>query len=133
VKPAIVAWFATVGAFLVLDGLWLGLVAREFYASRLGSLMRKPVLITPIALFYLCYAAGLVFLAVRPYVPELSLGSVAVYGAIVGFLAYCTYDMTNLATVRGWPAIVSVVDLIWGTSRSAAVSVIAALAVRSYG
>ena len=131
-KPLAVAWLAAVLAFLVLDGLWLGLIARDFYASRLGELMRRPILIAPAALFYLFYAAGLVFLAVRPHRPELSLGDVALHGAVVGFLAYGTYDMTNLATVRDWPALVSVVDLAWGTLLSAAVSVLAALAVRQF-
>ena len=132
-KPAVVAWIAAVATFLVVDGLWLGVVARDFYASRLGELMRQPVLVAPAALFYLCYTAGLVFLAVRPYSPELSLGNVALYGAVVGFLAYGTYDVTNLATLRDWPLAVSVVDLIWGTVLSSAVSVVAAIAVRRYG
>lgn len=132
-KPALVAWLAAVAAFLVLDGLWLGVVARGFYASRLGDLLRQPILVAPAALFYLCYTAGLVFLAVRPYSPEISIGSVALHGAVVGFLAYGTYDMTNLATLRDWPVSVSVVDTVWGTALSAAVSVVAALAVRRYG
>jgi len=133
VKTVLVAWLVAVVAFLVIDGIWLGLIARGFYASRLGDLMRQPILVAPAALFYLCYAAGLVFLAVRPFQPELSLGNVALYGAVVGFLAYGTYDMTNLSTVRDWPVAVSVVDLIWGTCLSAAVSVIAAIAVRRWG
>ena len=66
----------------------------------------------------------------RPLQPEVTLGSVALYGAVVGFLAYGTYDMTNLSTVRDWPAVVSLVDLLWGTVLSATVSLVAALAVR---
>ena len=132
-KTFAVAWLAAVVAFLVLDGLWLGLIARGFYASRLGELLRQPILVTPAAAFYLCYAAGLVFLAVRPAEPALSLGEVALHGAVVGFLAYGTYDMTNLSTLRGWPVSVSVVDLAWGTALSATVSVLAALAARRFG
>lgn len=131
-KPFVVAWLATVAAFLVIDGIWLGLIARDFYASRLGDLMRQPILVAPAALFYLFYAAGLVFLAVRPLQPELSLANVALYGAVVGFLAYGTYDMTNLSTIRDWPPLVSVVDLVWGTVLSATCSVLAALAVRQF-
>ena len=63
----------------------------------------------------------------RPLQPGISLGDVALHGAVVGFLAYGTYDMTNLSTLRDWPAIVSAVDVVWGTALSATVSVLAAL------
>lgn len=132
-RSVIVAYVAAVVAFLVIDGLWLGVVARRFYASRLGDLLRRPIRVAPAALFYLCYAAGLVFLAVRPSQTDVALASVALHGAAVGFLAYGTYDMTNLSTLRGWPLSVSVVDLIWGTALSAGVATLSALAVRQLG
>jgi len=132
VKSVLVAWFAAVFAFLVLDGIWLGIVARDFYMSRLGDLMRQPVAVAPAAAFYLCYAAGIVFLAVRPLQADVTLASVALHGAVVGFLAYGTYDMTNLATIRDWPAVVSLVDLVWGTCLTATVAVAAAIAVRQF-
>ena len=99
-KPYLVAYCSAVVAFLIIDGLWLGVIAKNFYASQLGDLLRKNFLILPAAWFYLAYTAGLVFLAVRPMQAELALTNVALYGAIVGFLAYGTYDMTNLATLR---------------------------------
>lgn len=131
-KSVLVAWFAAVLTFLVLDGIWLGIVARDFYMSRLGDLMRQPVAVAPAAAFYLCYAAGIVFLAVRPLQADVTLASVALHGAVVGFLAYGTYDMTNLATIRDWPAVVSLVDLVWGTCLTATVAVAAAIAVRQF-
>ncbi|MGQ7844600.1 DUF2177 family protein [Granulosicoccus sp. 3-233] len=131
-KIYLIAYFSAVLAFLVLDGLWLGLIARNFYADQMGELLRKDILVAPAAAFYLVYAAGLVFLAVRPMNPDLSLASVALYGAVVGFLAYGTYDMTNLSTVREWPALMSVVDLVWGTVLSASVATVSALSVRHF-
>lgn len=131
-KSVLVAWIAAVLTFLVLDGIWLGIVARDFYMSRLGDLMRQPVAVAPAAAFYLCYAAGIVFLAVRPLQADVTLTSVALHGAVVGFLAYGTYDMTNLATIRDWPAVVSFVDLVWGTCLTATVAVAAAIAVRQF-
>lgn len=131
-KIYLIAYFAAVVAFIIIDGLWLGIVARNLYASHMGDLLRKDFLVGPAAAFYLVYAAGLVFLAVRPMQPELSLLNVAAYGAIIGFLAYGTYDMTNLSTLRDWPVLISVVDLIWGTVLSASVATLSAVSVRYF-
>lgn len=131
-KTILIAYLSAVVAFLVLDGLWLGLIARNFYAEQMGELLRKDILVLPAAGFYLAYTAGLVFLAVRPLQPEIALTEVALYGALVGFLAYGTYDMTNLSTVQGWPAMVSVVDLLWGTVLSASVATLSAITVRYF-
>lgn len=132
-KSFFIAYIAAIIAFLVIDGLWLGVVAKTFYAGKLGDLLRKDILPIPAMLFYLAYTAGLVFLAVRPSQPDISLISVVLYGALVGFLAYGTYNMTNLATLRDWPLAVSMVDLIWGTVLSASVAAISALALRQFG
>lgn len=130
-KSIIIAYVSAVLAFVVIDGIWLGLVARNFYAEQLGGLLRKDILALPAAGFYLAYTAGLVFLAVRPLEAQLSLGNVALHGALIGFLAYGTYDMTNLSTLRDWPVLMSLVDIVWGTALSASVAVVSALAVRS--
>lgn len=121
-KSFLIAYISAVVAFLIIDGLWLGVIAKSFYAEYLKDFLRKDFLVAPAAGFYLLYTAGLVFLAVRPGQLDISLFNVAAYGAIVGFLAYGTYDMTNYATLRDWPLIVSAVDLLWGTLLSAAVA-----------
>jgi len=131
--PFFIAWLAATIAFLLLDGLWLGVIAKSFYVQQMGELLRPSPSVAPAAGFYLCYAVGLVFLAVRPGSPELPLGNVALYGAVVGFLAYGTYNMTSLSVIRDWPTTLSFVDLAWGTVLSATVAVIAALAVRQFG
>lgn len=115
----LVAYAAVAVIFLVLDAIWLGFVARDFYADQLGDLMRDKPDFGVAGLFYLVYAAGIVLFAVQPGLQaqswRLSLG----YGAALGFLAYGTYDMTNLATIRGWPVTMAVVDIAWGTAVTA--------------
>ena len=132
-KSFFIAYGASLFTFLVIDAIWLGLIAKKFYAEQLGELMRPDILFLPAGLFYLLYSAGIVLLAVRPEQPGLSLTNVAVYGAIVGFLAYGTYDITNIATLKNWPLAMSAVDMVWGTFISALVAVAGALAARKFG
>ncbi|MEO8039363.1 MAG: DUF2177 family protein [Betaproteobacteria bacterium] len=106
---------AYVVAFLVLailDGVWLGFVAREFYRRELGTLMLDSIPIAPAAAFYVLYPLGLVVLALQP-APATATGAFA-RSAVVGLMAYGTYDLTNLATLRGWSLRLSLVDIGWG-------------------
>lgn len=130
-KQFFVAYLSSLLTFLVIDAVWLGLIAKKFYANQLGSLMREDILFLPAGVFYLLYSAGVVLLAVRPEQPNLSLLNVAFYGGVVGFIAYGTYDVTNLATVKNWPPLMSFVDLVWGTAISSLVAVAGALAARN--
>jgi len=103
---------AAVTAFLVIDGIWLGIVARGFYANQMADLLRKNILAAPALAFYLMYTAGLVFLAVRPGQADVTLASVAFYGAVVGFLAYGTYNMTmGQATMLASPSLTLLCDV----------------------
>lgn len=102
----------------VLDGLWLGLVARDFYQREIGALMASDVRKLPALLFYLGYPMGLVLLALTPR-PD-SLAQALLRGALMGLVAYGTYDLTNLATLKGWSARMAVVDTAWGMAVSAA-------------
>ena len=108
------AYALTLVVFLALDFLWLGLIARGFYASQLGGLMRENINYLAAGGFYLAYVAGIVFFAVAPAIAEGSWGRAALSGALLGLLAYGTYDMTNLATLKDWPVAMSIVDMIWG-------------------
>lgn len=132
-KQFVIAYFSGLLVFLVVDAVWLGLIAKKFYAAQLGPLMREDILFVPAGIFYLIYCAGIVLLAVRPGQPDLSLLNVAFYGAVVGFIAYGTYDFTNLATIKNWPPLMSFVDLLWGTIISSVVAVAGALAARNLG
>lgn len=112
---AVRIYLITVPIFLLIDLVWLGLVARGFYQRHLGYLMRPQVNWTAAIVFYLLFVVGIVLFAVKPALEAQSATRALVYGALFGFFTYATYDLTNLATVRDWPLIVTVVDLIWGT------------------
>jgi uncharacterized membrane protein len=113
----LIPYLATLAAFIVFDLIWLGLIAKAFYRRELGGLMANPINLPAAILFYLILPAGLVIFAVQP-----SLGNVsraAQLGAMFGFFAYATYDLTNLATLKNWSAKLSMVDMAWGTVLSA--------------
>jgi uncharacterized membrane protein len=106
--------------FLPLDMAWLTLVARDFYKSRLGDfLLEQPRWAAAIG-FYLIYLAGVVVFAMLPAVAQGSWRTALLYGALFGFVAYATYDLTNLATARGFSTAVALVDIMWGTVLTAA-------------
>ena len=110
----------TVLAFFVIDMVWLAGVAKSFYAGQLGDMMRSPPNWGVAIGFYLIYIVGIVFFASRfgLSVSEGGAASIkvaALYGAAFGFFCYATYDLTNLATLKGWPPKMVVVDIIWGT------------------
>ena len=101
----------------VLDALWLGVIARDLYRRELGELMVAQVRIVPAALFYLAYPAGLVALALQP-LPD-SLWTAAWRSALLGLVAYGTYDLTNMATLRHWSVTLTLADIAWGAFASA--------------
>ena len=114
----------------VLDVLWLWLVVGRLYRAELGSLMRTEVAMLPAVAFYLIYIVGIVVCAVMPALVSGSLLRAAGLGALLGFIAYCTYDLTNLATLNGWPVKVALLDIAWGTFISALAAVGGTWAVR---
>ncbi|MCB9783970.1 MAG: DUF2177 family protein [Candidatus Omnitrophica bacterium] len=115
-------YLATLLAFVVIDGLWLGLVAKNFYQKHLGEMLRdNPNWIAAI-LFYLLFIGGLVIFAILPGLQAESAKKALLLGALFGLMTYATYDLTNLATLKGWPLKVTVVDLIWGTILAGSVS-----------
>jgi uncharacterized membrane protein len=115
-------YFATLIAFLAIDMVWLGLVARTFYRRYLGFLMAPSPNWLAAILFYLLFVVGVVVFAVLPWLEADSPETTLLRAALFGLIAYATYDLTNLATVKDWPLIVTIVDLIWGTVVSVAVS-----------
>ncbi|MEE4116655.1 MAG: DUF2177 family protein [Marinilabiliaceae bacterium] len=110
--------------FLVIDLLWLGLIAKNFYRKHLGFLMSDNVNWTAAIVFYLVFVAGIVLFVVSPALEAESLNHALLYGALFGFVTYATYDLTNLATLDKWPLKITIIDLIWGTVLSTSVSVI---------
>ncbi|EOL43243.1 DUF2177 family protein [Enterococcus caccae] len=104
--------------FLVLDFTWLLLIARKIYQDQLGSLLGTTKII-PAAIFYSVYLMGMLFFVVYPALEKNSLMYALLAGAFLGLLCYATYDLTNLATIKNWPAFVTIIDLIWGAAVTA--------------
>lgn len=125
----LIAFVAALLAMAVIDGLWLGLVARSFYRRHLGPLMAERPNWTAAVAFYLLYVVGVTVFAALPGAEAESLADAAWRGGLFGLVAYATYDLTNGATLRGWPNIVVVVDMAWGTILSAAIATVATGAV----
>lgn len=111
---------ATAVTFWILDALWLGLLMKNFYRSRLGGLLREQPQLLAVAAFYLLYVVGIFVFAVRPAIATGGCLRAALLGALFGFFAYMTYDLTNLATLRGWSLSLALVDIAWGALASGA-------------
>ena len=117
-------YLISLGVFFPIDLLWLGVIAKNIYKEEIGHLMAQEIRWGAGVLFYALYLFGLVFFAVWPAVREASWGMAVLYGGLFGLLCYATYDLTNLATLKGWPVKIVVYDLIWGTFISGLVSLI---------
>ncbi len=126
-----VAYIVALVTMVVLDGVWLGLIATSLYRDALGPLMADPVDLWAAGAFYLLYPLGLVTFAVRPGAGA-GAGAVIVRGALFGLIAYATYDLTNLATLRGFPASIALIDMLWGTVISAAASAVSRRVARVF-
>lgn len=113
------AFVATAVVFLAIDMLWLTVVARSFYRDRLGDLLLEQPNLWAAAAFYLIYVAGITVLCIVPALQGGNLRTAIINGAVVGFIGYSTYDLTNLATLRGWPVGVALVDIAWGVCLTA--------------
>ena len=120
----------TLLVFLILDAIWLGVIARRLYQSQIGFLMAKKPKWVVAGVFYLLFVAGLVVFCVSPSVGEGSLVRAAGRAALFGLVTYATYDLTNLATLEGWPLTVTAIDLVWGTFLSTATTLISVWLVR---
>lgn len=123
-------YFATLIAFLAIDMIWLGLVARTFYRKYLGYLMAPSPNWLAAIIFYLLFIVGLLVFVVLPGIEADSLRTTLLRAALFGLITYATYDLTNLATIKDWPVIVTVVDIGWGIFLSTVVSYVGFLASR---
>ena len=110
--------------FFVIDMIWLVLVAKNFYQKQIGFLMSPDINWLAAIIFYLIFLGGLVVFVITPAVEKQSWVHAVLYGAFFGLITYATYDLTNLATLKDWPILVTVVDLIWGSFLAASISII---------
>jgi len=121
-KNLLALYGLTALAFVAIDFIWLGIVAPSFYQKHLGDLLRSEFLKLPAVLFYAVFVAGVLVFAVLPGLSADSLGRTVLLGAFLGFFAYATFDLTSMALIEGFPWIVVVVDLAWGTVLTASVA-----------
>ena len=117
-------YLATLIAFLAIDLVWLGLVARTLYRNYLGFLLAPTTNWIAAVLFYLLFILGMLVFVVVPGLQANSLKDTLLRAALFGLVTYATYDLTNLATVKNWPLTITVIDMTWGTVLSVLVSYI---------
>lgn len=128
-RRLLAAYLVALVAFLALDAVWLTLMGPRLYAPALGPLLAPRVDWLAAVLFYLLYLVGLLVFAVAPALQAGRAGVAVGRGALFGLVAYATYDLTNQATMRGWPWAVTLADLAWGGLVSATACGVAAWAV----
>lgn len=120
----IAGFLAVALVMVVLDMLWLGLIAKSLYQRGIGHLMAEQPRILAAVAFYALYAIGLLVFAVMPQAGDSAWSRTMIKGALFGFFAYATYDLSNLATLRNWPVGLTLVDMAWGTVLSAMSAVV---------
>jgi uncharacterized membrane protein len=108
--------------FFAMDMLWLGVVAKKFYAQHIGLLLKSNINWAAAILFYLLFLVGLVVFVIGPAVERGGWSRALILGALFGLITYATYDLTNLATMKNWPLALTVVDMLWGMVLAASVS-----------
>ena len=113
-KLTFATFLSVTSVFLFIDVIWLSQSFSHFYQPNIGDLLREDVILFPAALFYLIYPLGVTILVVLPLIKKGLLKTIFFNGFVLGFVAYGTYNLTNMATLQGWSAIVVVVDMIWG-------------------
>jgi uncharacterized membrane protein len=123
------AYLTALPVFLAIDLVWLGLIAKKFYGQQLGYLMKTEINFAAAGLFYLLFVVGLVIFSILPAIEKNSWLQAVFLGALLGFISYATYDLTNLATIKDWPFVVTIVDIAWGAFLGASVSLISYLII----
>lgn len=122
IKSILINYLLTTVVFLIIDLAWLGLIAKNLYQKYLGDFLTDKVNWTAAFIFYLLYVVGISVFAIYPSVNKDSALSAAIMGGLFGFFAYATYDLTNLATLKGWPLPIVFIDIAWGVVLTATVS-----------
>ncbi len=128
----LIAYAGAAVLFFAVDLIWLGVVAKNFYRSALGELLLEQPNMLAATLFYLVFVAGVVIFAVAPALASQNAWRALLLGALFGLFTYGTYDMTNLATLKGWPIKVVIVDIVWGSVLTGAAALAGYGAVRLF-
>jgi uncharacterized membrane protein len=115
-------YLTTLIVFLVIDMLWLGIIARGFYQKHLGFLLAPATNWAAAGVFYLLFIVGILVFVVIPGLHQGTLTGLLLRAALFGLITYATYDLTNLATIRNWPLGLTIVDISWGIILASIVS-----------
>ncbi len=122
ISKLLISYLLTFAVFFIVDMAWLGFIAKDLYKKYLGNLLSEQVNWTAAIVFYLLFIVGIFIFAILPSVEKNSLSSAIILGALFGFFTYATYDLTNLATLKGWHMTLVVIDIAWGSVLTAIVS-----------
>lgn len=120
------AYFVTAIVFLGLDLVWLGFVARDFYRAQMAHLIAPEFVVAPALAFYVLYIVGVTYFATGPALRSGNWQDAIVPAALFGLVAYATYDLTNWAVLRDWPAKLALIDMAWGMALTALASSVGA-------
>jgi uncharacterized membrane protein len=122
IKKLLICYVLTFAVFFIIDMAWLGFIAKDLYKKYLGDFLSEQVNWTAAFIFYLLFVVGVFIFAILPSVEKNSLTSAIILGALFGFFTYATYDLTNLATLKGWPLNIVFIDILWGSLLTGMVS-----------
>lgn len=123
----IILWIAAAVLFLLIDMIWLLWLGRGFYVSEIGDLLRQPPNFGAAGAFYALYVTGLMIMVIWPAVQAQSVSQGLLYGALLGLIAYGTYDLTNLSVMKGFTTRIAMIDLAWGTVLTGSVAALTVL------
>ena len=129
----IISYILTTVVFFTIDMVWLGFVAKNIYRKYLGALLSDTVNWTAAIVFYMIFIVGIFIFVINPSVEKQSVFRAVILGAVFGFIAYATYDLTNYATLKGFPLNIVCIDLAWGAVLTATVSLAGYYIVRFIG
>ncbi len=130
-KSFLISYATAFFSMLAIDAVWLSVMSKRFYTPYLGHLLADAPRFVPAGIFYVLYIFGMVFFVVSPALANgASLLKVFLSGALLGLFAYATYDLTNQATLKSWPVIVTLVDLVWGALLTGTIAVLAVVVTR---
>jgi uncharacterized membrane protein len=129
----ILAYLISTPLFLAIDFVWLAFISKGFYQKQIGHLLAKSPNILAAVTFYVVFTMGLVYFAINPAVQKGSVWVALLNGALFGFFTYMAYDATNFATLKNWPILMVLVDVVWGITICSVVSVLSFLVMRRVG
>jgi len=124
------AYLITFGVFFLIDVFWIGVIAKKLYQNQIGFLLKENFSIIPAILFYLLFIAAILFFVINPALTKNSWQFALFAGAFLGLVAYATYDLTNLSTIKDWPILLTIIDIAWGTILTACTAIISYLIIQ---